>query len=612
MKQRTRQFLAIALVAVMTLSAGCAGWGTDGPAEDEDTGPSGVNETNESEDNETSETNETDASAAEDPGDDADASDGGGDGGTDTDTSDDADDSEASDSDDTSDQDTDDIDAGDDTSDDGDDTDDSDADDGDTGTDSGDSDDSDDDDTDAGDGDDSETDQEPEDSEQDDRKTDDTETETHTLTVRVTGPDNEPVEDVGLDVVTYQEGDHVASETTDEDGEAKFELAERDYEILVDHDTTDLIDFGTHPVAVDEDKEYLLRLSAEPGDGDAKLTCDDFATHEEAQAYYEENPEERSHLDDDDDGEACEALKNGERPGIATGVVSVVDEDGEPVVDEEVLLSPPGTVEPEEKVMRRTDENGEVVIELGAGDPSDVVMYDVEVRDQEQRLGIMSDEHHGVQEVEFVVDRAAEPGPGHSLTINVEDGTTGDAVEAEVTITEAGTTNSQTAMAENGSVTFKGIEPGDYVVSADAGEDWYVFEGVSDTEVTVDGDTEHTIDIYPEPDRHDLRVEVTDATTGEPIEGATLSAEGDRHPGGHDILLGGETNSEGVYESEEVESSYDMNVDAEGYEATGVQFELDADKTVTVELQPEETVSNGNETEAGNMTASSLAGPING
>ena len=50
----TKQLLAIALTVVMLASAGCAGWGTDGPGEQDDeqnntTGLEGANDTNTSE-----------------------------------------------------------------------------------------------------------------------------------------------------------------------------------------------------------------------------------------------------------------------------------------------------------------------------------------------------------------------------------------------------------------------------------------------------------------------------------------------------------------------------------------------------------------------------------
>lgn len=128
-----------------------------------------------------------------------------------------------------------------------------------------------------------------------------------------------------------------------------------------------------------------------------------------------------------------------EGPGTATGTVVVLDQNDEPVEGEPVILTPPGVVEDDQKETRYTDENGEVVIELAAGEPDDAVRYGVEVRDQEETLEIMSDEHHGVQEVEFhvgsdgsdddpatglisVVDENGEPVADEPVTLVWEDG----------------------------------------------------------------------------------------------------------------------------------------------------------------------------------------------
>ena len=566
MKHRTRQFLAIAVVAVMVFSAGCAGWGTDGPADDEDTDPAETNETNET--NETTET-ETDASAAEDPSDDADASDSNGD----TDTSDDADDTDASDSDDTSDDSdetgagagddtsddtnasdsdgsnesdsSDDTDAGDDTSDDGDDTDDSDAGDGDTGDDSGDSGDSDQDgdDSDAGDGDD----------ESDDMYE-------YSLTVEVV-EDGEPVEGEPVRIAVH--GEEFEEYETDENGEVTISFENSSPDEAIAHD-----------VQVRNETRYV-------------------------------------HVEQ---GEQRETFDVTETPNTATGIIRVVDENGDPVEGEPVTLSPPGTVDDEAKETRHTDENGEVVIELVAGEPTDVVLYGVEVRREEKRLGIMSDEHQGVQEVTFTVGTESE----HSLTVNVEDAETGDAVDDEVTIRHIDTGQTFSAATEDGSVTFENLKRGTYAIDVDAGEEWYMPLDGSD-EIEVDGETERTISMQPEPDMHTLHMKVTDAETGEPIEGTEVAGIGAVHPRGYDMMFSVETDSDGVAVAEAWESPYTLEVRAEGYELYMEDIVVDEDMTVEVALEPAGTedgetneTSETNETEAGNMTASSLAGPING
>lgn len=208
------------------------------------------------------------------------------------------------------------------------------------------------------------------------------EPDTYSLTVEViVGQENEPVAGLPVELVTYDGGEPVAEGTTGEDGTVTFEVPSGDYEILPDTSDSEYTDYGTHPVSVVEsDEEYTLRLSHTP---DEPANGEDDA--------------------DDDSENENESENESEYDDPATGIVRVVDQDGEPVEGEEVILKPPGAVEPESYEHRTTDENGEVRIELLAGEPEDVVLFGVEVRGEEQTLGIMSDEHVGVQEVIFEV-----------------------------------------------------------------------------------------------------------------------------------------------------------------------------------------------------------------
>ena len=51
-------------------------------------------------------------------------------------------------------------------------------------------------------------------------------------------------------------------------------------------------------------------------DGDEeRLTCDAFDTQEDAQAYFDENPEERGYLDQNNNGAPCESLPSDNKGG---------------------------------------------------------------------------------------------------------------------------------------------------------------------------------------------------------------------------------------------------------------------------------------------------------
>ena len=93
------------------------------------------------------------------------------------------------------------------------------------------------------------------------------------------------------------------------------------------------------------------------------------------------------------------------QPG-ATAVVHVVDQAGDPVEDEPVII----TAMDGSESTHTTDENGVVVIELAAGSPEDVARFDVRVRDQEQTVFVQRDDVHGIQEVVFEVGESDPSG----------------------------------------------------------------------------------------------------------------------------------------------------------------------------------------------------------
>lgn len=80
-------------------------------------------------------------------------------------------------------------------------------------------------------------------------------------------------------------------------------------------------------------------------------------------------------------------------------MIQVVDGAGAPVEGEPVTL----VAMDRSESTRTTDENVQVVIELAAGDPSDVARFGIRVRDQEQVVYIQRDDVHGVEEVVFEV-----------------------------------------------------------------------------------------------------------------------------------------------------------------------------------------------------------------
>lgn len=185
----------------------------------------------------------------------------------------------------------------------------------------------------------------------------------------------------------------------------------------------------------------------------------------------------------------------------------------------------------------------------------------------------------------------------HTLTVHA-----GESVPvSDIPITlerhsDGATTTRETG--EDGQVEFTVVD-GDYTVS---GTDP---NGTTDSaDVTVDGeDTEVLLArLAPAlPAEHDVRVTVTDAETGEPIEGAVLEGVGNRHPRTGDMFLSVTTGADGIGESTAFESPYESTIRADGYEEQSETIVVDGETSLEYRLEPETTGPSANAT-SGNAT----------
>ena len=497
MRTNTKKLLAIALVAVMMASAGCTGWGTDGPADSE---PNQSDDSNASDDLEETQ-NETNTSDSEDN---SDGDTNAGDGTTDSDATPDDSDSSSGDS---SSRQSDGDSGAEDSEGDGSSASDSESQ---SGSDSDQKDSKESDDSKHGDDKDGQKDSDTSDgSDGDDGGDGDNTTdepETSTLTVTVTDHTGDPVTNETVHIVTYSGGANVASGTTDENGEVQFELEDGDYEVGVSAPDKGLLQPSDNRlVTIDgEDVDYTVELQPAGGTNELTVTvenhngepvenasvsvatadggeevasgttdADGIVTFDVEDGEYDisaDHEEARggtvSRIAVDGDTEDTLTLDTSE--GLATGIVKVVDQNGDPVEGEEVTLWPPGAVDEEATETRETDENGEVRIELLAGDPSDVVMFDVEVRGQIQTLAIMADAYTGVQEVVFEVDDSE---PETTITVDVVDDETGEPIDGgEISIIFPGWGYGFSAPVENGTATFETSDEGIPTVGDDGGD----------------------------------------------------------------------------------------------------------------------------------------------
>lgn len=188
----------------------------------------------------------------------------------------------------------------------------------------------------------------------------------------------------------------------------------------------------------------------------------------------------------------------------------------------------------------------------------------------------------------------------HTLTVHAGESVPVSGVPITIERHSDGATTTRET-GEDGQVEFTVVD-GDYTVS---GTDP---NGTTDSaDVTVDGEDTQVLlaGLTPAlPAEHDVRVTVTDAETGEPIEGAVLEGVGNRHPRTGDMLLSVTTGADGVGESTAFESPYESTIRADGYEEQSETVVVDGETSVEYRLEPETTGSpaNGTNTTDGNAT----------
>lgn len=135
----------------------------------------------------------------------------------------------------------------------------------------------------------------------------------------------------------------------------------------------------------------------------------------------------------------------------------------------------------------------------------------------------------------------------------------------------------------DGTVEFTVID-GEYTVSGtDANGD------SAQRDVTVDGeDTEVMLSALApeEPDAYAVSATVTDAETGEPIEGAAIDGLGERHPTTGERVFNVTTGADGTGETEAFAGTYEIDIYAEGYEQEVGSAMIDGDTELDYELVP--------------------------
>lgn len=108
-------------------------------------------------------------------------------------------------------------------------------------------------------------------------------------------------------------------------------------------------------------------------------------------------------------------------------------------------------------------------------------------------------------------------------------------------------------------------------------------DGNDDT--TDEGDDETSDNEPEEPPLSDISIRVVDPE-GEPIEGATITGEGESHEADIPLEFDGETGSSGYHHNTIYQNSYTIEIAHSDYESTSIDLTHEDETETTVELEP--------------------------
>lgn len=301
---------------------------------------------------------------------------------------------------------------------------------------------------------------------------------------------------------------------------------------------------------------------SDDGDTDAGESADDGGEPDS-------NPDSEGESDSDPADDAPESY-------TYTLVIAVADdgEYGEGVEGEEVTVEYDNQTE-----TYYTNARGIVELSFENEQPDEAFEYTVTVQDETKTITVTE----GYNALDFTVPYIPVGGPQYTLTVHA--GETVAATGAEITVSYPDATDGAiiaTKTAEDGSVTFD-LPDGEYVVS---GED--VNGNTEERTVTIDEEDKQIVlaGLYPKlPEETELRVTVVDAD-GTLIEGAQVDGISGRHPMGNDILVSGETGSDGVAVLSVFEGySYTLNAFYDGEVSDTVDVHVEAGTDNAIEIQ---------------------------
>lgn len=337
------------------------------------------------------------------------------------------------------------------------------------------------------------------------------------------------------------------------------------------------------------------------GDGDTDpgedLNCGDFDTWEDAQAELDADPSDPHGLDADDDGIACESLQGSPSENGETDTDNDDKNNEQETYSYTIVIGTQGPASGWEVTLdgdageynELTNDDNEATFEVPAGEYTASINVPQQDEDVTQSITVDSNGSEVIQ-----VDQETEPEPEtHTFRVNVNH-------DVPVTVENSETGETWTEEAVDGTATFE-LPEGAYYVDAE-------------------DHTQTLLDILV-PDRDSIQLQsgeefvinVADAESGAPIEGAEVSGICHLYHSGGDSYITGTSNANGVIETNVLTPGGcdGLRIEADGYEtANAGSVMVPDDSGVTYELsrlpdeQPEQNET-GTENETGNTTTTS-------
>lgn len=226
-----------------------------------------------------------------------------------------------------------------------------------------------------------------------------------------------------------------------------------------------------------------------------------------------------------------------------------------------------------------TDANGTVTGEV----PDQTVNYRVDAEGYHSESDYVEVDSNETIDVALESEDSHETTETYTVTFHVVGDDAGAAPsDVTVTDTQSGEAAAEVHTGDDGVVDLE-LEAGEYHIKAEPG--YEISDDLYDGEtITVSSDTTIMHEIPTPREKTYIEISVTDADTGEDIEGASVALSGGDTISGEPDTASGETNEYGDFGAEIVPGTYEVTVEAEGYLDESTQIDTSEGSVFSVSL----------------------------